>query len=103
MATVSTRLDDSLKAQAEEIADQIGIPLSTAICVFLKKFVSHAGFPFDVTVSHNEKQNIPAIELAKLEEIVKKAVSDPSNTGRPTQFTYLDPKTNQLTIVERKE
>lgn len=48
MATISTRVDDELKTKATAIADSIGIPLSSAINVFLKRFVAENGFPFPV-------------------------------------------------------
>ena len=46
MATISTRVEDNVKKGAEEVADAIGIPLSTAINVFLKRFIANNGFPF---------------------------------------------------------
>ena len=48
MATISARVDDQLKSEAESVADAIGIPLSTAINIFLKRFSANRGFPFDV-------------------------------------------------------
>lgn len=53
MATVSARIDDQVKAQAEKIAEDIGIPLSSAINIFLRKFISVRGFPFDVKANDN--------------------------------------------------
>ena len=48
MVTISARVDESLKGNAEDIAKDIGVSLSTAITVFLKRFVAARGFPFDV-------------------------------------------------------
>ncbi len=50
MATISARIDDELKEQAEDVTARIGISLSSAITIFLKQFVARGGFPFDVTV-----------------------------------------------------
>lgn len=99
MATVSTRLDDELKRQAETVADLIGIPLSTAINVFLKRFVAENGFPFDV-VAPSSGTLIDPIEL---DIAVKKAVADKDNSGRPRQFCYIDPKTNRLITIKTDE
>ena len=55
MATISTRVDDKMKSDAEKIADEIGIPISTAINVFLKRFIANRGFPFNVVSSTNNR------------------------------------------------
>ena len=51
MATVLARVDDQTKLRAEQIAAEIGIPLGTAINIFLKSFVANVGFPFSVVAS----------------------------------------------------
>ncbi len=99
MATVSTRLDDGLKHQAEAVAEMIGIPLSTAINVFLKRFVAENGFPFDVVAPSGGT----VIDPKALDDAVKKAVADKNNSGRPQQFSYIDPKTNTLITVKTDE
>ena len=49
MATVlQVRLDDELKAQATMVYDQLGLDLSSAVRMFLKKSVAVNGIPFDV-------------------------------------------------------
>ena len=40
MVTISARVDESLKGNAEDIAKDIGVSLSTAITVFLKRFAA---------------------------------------------------------------
>ena len=100
MATVSTRIDDHVKFEAEKIAEEIGIPLSTAINIFIKRFISEKGFPFYVSIKANQK---PIFDASLLDESVKKAISDPNNGGLSNQFTYLDPNTQKLITIIRKE
>lgn len=100
MATVSTRIDDQTKLDAEKIASEIGIPLSTAINIFLKRFIANNGFPFNVV---STKEHTPIIDVKFLDASVKKAISDPNNVGLSHQFTYLDPNTNEPITIERKE
>ncbi len=102
MATVSTRIDDNVKNEAEYVADEIGISLSTAINIFLKRFVAENGFPFDVTVPRKNR-NEPFVNTDILDASVKKAIADPNNLGLSHQFTYIDPETNKPITVERKE
>ena len=101
MATISTRVEDNVKKGAEEVADAIGIPLSAAINVFLKRFIANNGFPFDVT-AQSKKQMQPTIDLDFLDASVKSAIADPNNLGLSHQFTYLDPTSNEP-ITIRKE
>ncbi len=49
MATVlQVRIDDELKTQAAMVYDQLGLDLSSAVRMFLKKSVAVNGIPFDV-------------------------------------------------------
>lgn len=101
MATISTRLDESLKSSAEEIADSIGIPLSTAINIFLKKFIAVRGFPFEV-IAPTTKTN-KMIDETLLDQAFKRAVANPNAFEGPNHFTYLDPNTNQLITIQKKK
>lgn len=100
MATISTRIEDETKQKAERIANEIGIPLSTAINVFIKRFVANNGFPFDVNVP---KQKTTIIDVNELNQAVKNAILDPNNDGLPKKFSYVNPHTNELVTVVRKE
>lgn len=95
MATISARVDDQLKAEAESVADAIGIPLSTAINIFLKRFSANRGFPFDV-VAPSAATAPHLMSQAELERSVKSAVADLNNTGHVDHFTYIDPATGKL-------
>lgn len=101
MATISARVDDQLKAEAESVADAIGIPLSTAINIFLKRFSANRGFPFDV-VAPSEAASFRMFDKAEIESSVKAAVADLNNTGRVGHFTYIDPDTGRL-VTQNKQ
>lgn len=95
MATVSARVDDQLKADAEKVADAIGISLSTAINIFLKRFSVEHGFPFDV-VAPSSSAPFRMFNRAEIESSVRAAVADLNNSGHMDHFTYIDPKTQKL-------
>ena len=97
MATISARVDDRLKASAEKVAEAIGIPLSTAINIFLKRFTAEKGFPFDVVAPKSELES-SVWDPAEVEHTVKAAIADPDNTGLANHFTYFDPTTGKLKI-----
>ena len=43
MAQMTVRIDDNLKVQAEMLFAEIGMPLSTAVTIFLKQAVRSHG------------------------------------------------------------
>jgi len=45
---LNLRVDAELKAQAEHIFSELGLPTSTAITMFLKSVVRHGGIPFSL-------------------------------------------------------
>ena len=50
MAVLQVRVDDELKNQAAEILDAVGIDLSTAVRMFLRKVILERGIPFDTRI-----------------------------------------------------
>lgn len=77
MATTnfSVRLDTDLKKRSEAIYGELGINLTTAINVFLRKSLTAGGFPFDVRIEEPNKETM----LALLE--VEKISKDPNIKG----------------------
>ena len=49
-ATLNLRVNPALKEQAEEILRQLGIPMSTAVDMFLNQIILVGGIPFPVTL-----------------------------------------------------
>lgn len=63
MATSSYthRIDPELRAKSEAVFAALGMPLGTAINVFLRKAVAVGGFPFDVRLDHPTKETLEAM------------------------------------------
>lgn len=55
MATITIRVDDKVKEQAERLFDDLGLNLTSAINMFIKKAISVDGIPFDVVRSYNNE------------------------------------------------
>lgn len=68
-ANINVRVDADLKKSAEELFNDLGMTMSSAITVFLKSAVSHDGLPFEV------KRTVPNAEtraaLAEYEAMKK--------------------------------
>lgn len=73
MATsiVQFRVDDDLKKQATELYDKLGIDLSSAMRMFLKRSVSVNGIPFAMVLPKEDYSASKALEL--MEELNKSA------------------------------
>jgi len=49
-ATMNLRVNPALKEQAESILRQLGIPMSTAVDMYLRQITLVGGIPFSVTL-----------------------------------------------------
>mgnify|MGYP000934280406 CR=1 FL=1 len=49
-ATLNLRVNPDVKRRAEEILSQLGIPMSTAIDIYLKQITMTGGIPFALTL-----------------------------------------------------
>ena len=69
MATTnfSVSLDSDLKKQSEALYGELGVNLTTAINVFLRKSLKVGGFPFDVRNDEpNRETKLALLEAEKL-------------------------------------
>lgn len=48
MAQISLRVDDDVKRRAEQVCEEIGMSMSTAINIYLKKLGRERRIPFEV-------------------------------------------------------
>ena len=68
MATsvVQFRVDDDLKEQATEVYEKLGLDLSTALRIFLKRSVAVRGLPFSMTLGNEEVSAASDDEVMKI-------------------------------------
>lgn len=50
MSQISVRVDDDVKKRAEAVCDNLGLSLSSAITIYLKKMGRENRIPFEVSV-----------------------------------------------------
>lgn len=66
MATVTARVDENVKKEAEILFKKMGINMSTAMNLFLKKCILEQGIPFELKVPNEEiEENIQENENLK--------------------------------------
>ena len=60
MAVINIRVNDEVKKEAETIFKSLGLNMSVAMNLFLKKCINENGIPFDLNLPNNE--TIEALE-----------------------------------------
>ena len=58
---IQVRVDDELKNQAASVYEALGLDLSTAIRMFLKRSIMVNGVPFQMTLPERESPNQRAV------------------------------------------
>ncbi len=48
--TLNVRVNPIIKQQAEDVLKQLGVPMATAVDMFLRQITLTSGIPFDVTL-----------------------------------------------------
>lgn len=81
MAQISLRIDDEVKKGAEQIFDEIGLSMSAAINIFLKKVNREKRIPFELSADPFYSPE----NMARL----KKSISDlDAGKGTIREFDY---------------
>lgn len=70
------RIEPEIKEQAEIILEQLGIPVSNAINIFLKQVIMQRGIPFDVKLPSNKPLEVEKLSETRLNEELEKGYSD---------------------------
>ena len=53
--SMSIRLDSEVKEQAQQVFNNLGMDMTTAINIFLRQAIQYQGLPFDVRLDENLK------------------------------------------------
>ena len=80
-ANVFTRVDPETKEQAEAILNQLGIPMSNAIGMFLKQIVMQRGIPFDIKLPPSVPVAVGSMTKEQFNAELQKGMDDIA-TGR---------------------
>lgn len=64
MNTISARIDSKLKTQAENLFNELGMNMSTAITVFLKQSVRLRRIPFEIALDTPNAETLVAMAEA---------------------------------------
>jgi DNA-damage-inducible protein J len=75
-SNIFARVEPEIKEQAEKVLDQLGIPMSNAIGLFLRQVVLYRGIPFDIKLSRNEPLSIGNLSEEQFNAEIERGLSD---------------------------
>lgn len=74
-SNLSIRIDPVLKESSEKILNELGMPMSSAITLFLRQVVLHNGIPFDVKLP-STIVNIDDLTDEEIHKEIQKGIDD---------------------------
>ncbi|MFZ5640614.1 type II toxin-antitoxin system RelB/DinJ family antitoxin [Desulfurispora thermophila] len=80
-ANIFARVEPEIKEQAEKVLEQLGIPMSNAIGLFLRQVVLQRGIPFDLKLPQNKPLSIEELGEEQFYEEIEKGMAD-LNSGK---------------------
>ncbi|MBQ1509247.1 MAG: type II toxin-antitoxin system RelB/DinJ family antitoxin [Erysipelotrichaceae bacterium] len=69
MATITVRIDDKTKKEAEAVLKELGISASSAIHIFYRQIIRDQAFPFTPSLAEKEAPNKKTPEHKGIREI----------------------------------
>lgn len=75
-SNVFARVEPEVKEQAEQILEQLGIPMSNAIGLFLRQIVIQRGIPFELKLPQNKPLSIGTLNAEEFNSEIEKGLAD---------------------------
>lgn len=78
-SNVFARVEPEIKKEAEEILDQLGIPMSNAVGMFLRQIVMQRGIPFEMKLPDNTPLAYGSLSKEQFNREIEKGLADVKN------------------------
>ena len=90
-ATLNLRISPEVKNSAEMVLSQLGVPMSTAIDMFLKQVTLTGGIPFAVTLPKAPNNvNADTMSVAQIRNMLDEGLTDVDNGRvRPAREAFM--------------
>jgi DNA-damage-inducible protein J len=75
-SNVFARVEPELKEQAETVLNELGIPMSNAISIFLKQVVLQRGIPFEIKLPAIAPVAFGALTKEQFDSEIEKGITD---------------------------
>jgi len=73
---MNIHVEPDLKANAEMVLEQLGIPLANAVGMFLRQVVLHNGIPFEMKLPAKPPLNLDMMSREELNAALEKGFAD---------------------------
>lgn len=78
-SNVFARVEPQIKEEAEEILEQLGIPMSNAVGMFLRQVVMQRGIPFEMKLPKNMTLAYEGLSKSEFDAEMEKGMADVKN------------------------
>ncbi|MCL2628234.1 MAG: type II toxin-antitoxin system RelB/DinJ family antitoxin [Oscillospiraceae bacterium] len=79
-ATLNLRINPDVKSSAERVLTQLGVPMATAVDMFLKQVSLTGGIPFAVTLPKMpDRVNADIVDAAQIRQMIDDGLADIEN------------------------
>lgn len=78
-SNIFARVEPEVKEQAEEVLNQLGIPMSNAVSMFLKQVILQRGIPFEVKLPESVPLSYDSLTKEQFDIEIEKGISDIKN------------------------
>ncbi|HBP37351.1 MAG TPA: type II toxin-antitoxin system antitoxin, RelB/DinJ family [Clostridiales bacterium] len=75
-SNIFARVEPEIKEQAEQVLDQLGIPMSNAIGLFLRQVVMQRGIPFEMKLPKSHPLAVSSLSEAQFNAEIEKGLTD---------------------------
>ncbi len=90
-SNVFAHVEPEIKDEAEQILNDLGIPMSNAVNMFLKQVVLQRGIPFDVKLPDEKSLAYQSLTKEQFDAEIQKGVDDiaAGNTYSPDEIEHM--------------
>ena len=89
-STVSARVENNIKLEAEDILQKLGVPVSVVINSLYRQIIYHHGVPFSLTIP-SDPRTIDAMSDAELDAKLQHSYTQAiAGKGRPMSEVFGD-------------
>ena len=89
-STVSARVENNVKIEAEDILQKLGVPVSVVINSLYRQIIYHHGVPFSLTIP-TEPRTVDAMSAAELDAKLQHSYAQAiAGEGRPMSEVFDD-------------
>lgn len=75
-SNIFARVEPEIKEQAEQVLEQLGIPMSSAIGLFLRQIVLQRGIPFDMKLPKHNPLVLGSLSEEQFNAEIEKGLAD---------------------------